>query len=486
MGVRCEDRIFNCCEISILQSGRDHLPDLFHLSSDSGITVEVPVELPTKGIRELSVALRTQTAVIERLVKLRLAPTHELGMALATEPEEFRHRREELLTGPLTKLSAKPCLIMVSDGTALDTIDVPRHVEEQFKVVACHLRVVDIGNPQFPDIVVIGRPHFVIDESGLHRREPQIIVGTAPVAEVIVDTTAPTAFLFLGITQARHVSIVIITPHQRDIVGHLQSFLIDLQHLFIRNEDLHLLRRVTDIFAQQILLVVDDLLQGIELLLHGLHAFHGPVMDATHANGKHIPALGAFHLLETFDPIVLYGLFVRDIIEPSALGHIPFVNIIAQEWLTVTGSHDDATAVGHGFITGDLEERRRARVHGRPDSIGTEPEHQLEDLLVGLRSDGTELRLFKSAVAPRTQRPVLIIEEDATVFDRGTLKGREMVIDSEPVLVGRHDIAPPDPRTDARHARQFEETIGGTAAVTTDNHDLSVMNTDIKAVGLCL
>ena len=313
----------------------------------------------------------------------------------------------------------------------------------------------DIDDPQFPHIVVIGRPHLIVDQSGLHRREPKEIVGTAPVAEVIIDATTPTPLLLLNIAQTRHVTIVIVAPHQRDVVGHFQTFLVDLQHLLIRNEDLHLLRWVTDIFPQQVLLVVDDLLQGIELLLHGLHTLHRAIVDTAHADGKHVTALGAFDLFESLNPIVLYGLFVRDIVEPSTLGNIPFIDIITQKRLTMTGAHDDATAIGHGFVAGDLEECRCSRMHAGPDSIGTQTEQQLEDLLISLRPYRSELRLLEIAIAPGAQRPVLIIEEDATVFDRSSLQCREVIVDCEFVLMSWHHIAPPDPWTYTCHTREF-------------------------------
>ena len=104
---------------------------------------------------------------------------------------------------------------------------------------------------------------------------------------MIIDASPTPALLLLCIGQACQVTIVIVAPHQRDVIGHTQSALHNLEHLLIRNKDLrHLLHILTVVLPDKLALVVDDLLKSRKLFLFGLHTFHRPIVDSTHANGK--------------------------------------------------------------------------------------------------------------------------------------------------------------------------------------------------------
>ena len=172
------------------------------------------------------------------LVEFHLSPSHKLRTTLATKAEEVVHRREKAVTSQRTELSAEPPPVMVIQGRGTDTLNIPSHIEEEFKVVARNLYVVHIRNPEFAHMVVVGFAHLVIDQTWLCGSQPEIVVRTPPVAEMIIDTTPTLSLLFTSIGETRHVAIVIIAPHQGDIVWHLQSHLIELQHLLIRYEHL--------------------------------------------------------------------------------------------------------------------------------------------------------------------------------------------------------------------------------------------------------
>ena len=175
---------------------------------------------------------------------------------------------------------------MVTERGAIDAIDVPRHIKEEFKVVAGHLHIMDIGNPQFTDIAVVSLAHLVVDESRLSCGEPQIIMRTSPIAEVVIDGSPTLTLLFTDTGIARHIAIVVIAPHQRYIVRHPESHLIQFQHLFIRYEHLHQFRGVSHIFPKKHLLVVNDLLKTVEFLLLRLITLHRTVVDTTHTDGE--------------------------------------------------------------------------------------------------------------------------------------------------------------------------------------------------------
>ena len=231
---------------------------------------------------------RRKTTIISLLVEFDLRITHKLRTPLATKTIKLMHHGEEPSADLLTKLPTKPGLIVIIQRFATHTVDVPSHIEKQFEVVTRHLRIMHIHNPELSDVVVIGLTHLIIYQSGLGGRQPEIVVWTPPIAQVIIHTAPTLSQLFFGIRQSRHIAIVIVAPHQRHIVGHFQSLLIEFQHLLIRHKHLHLLLGSTDILMEQFLLVVDHLLQTLQFLLCGLITLHRPVVDAPHADGEHI------------------------------------------------------------------------------------------------------------------------------------------------------------------------------------------------------
>ena len=175
----------------------------------------------------------------------------------------------------------KPC------RTVANTTDVPGHVEEQLQLVGGHLRVVDIGNPQPAAVMVVGGAHLFINEAGLRGAEPEVVVRSTPVAQVVIHASAAFSLLLLGIGQSRQVAVIVVAPHQRHVVGHAQPALHNLQHLLIGDEDLrHLLYMLLIKLSYQLPLVVDDLLQCPELLLWARHPLHRAVVDAPHAQGE--------------------------------------------------------------------------------------------------------------------------------------------------------------------------------------------------------
>ena len=88
---------------------------------------------------------------------------------------------------------------LLARGAGGEAFNIPRHIEKQFQVVGSHLRVVDVGNPQTATVVVVGSTHLGVDQSWLRRRQPQVVMGTPPVAEVVVDASPTLPLLLFGI-----------------------------------------------------------------------------------------------------------------------------------------------------------------------------------------------------------------------------------------------------------------------------------------------
>ena len=72
-------------------------------------------------------------------------------------------------------------------------MDIPCHIEEQFQIVAGHLRVVHIGNPYLPYLVIVCLTHLVVDKSGLGGGQPQVVMWSSPITQMIIDTATALA-----------------------------------------------------------------------------------------------------------------------------------------------------------------------------------------------------------------------------------------------------------------------------------------------------
>ena len=80
---------------------------------------------------------------------------------------------------------------------------------------------------------------------------------------MIINASTTFTLLLLRIGQTCQVTIVIITPHQRYVIWHLEAAFHNLQHLLIRNEYLgHLFHLFVVELAQELALIINDLLQA--------------------------------------------------------------------------------------------------------------------------------------------------------------------------------------------------------------------------------
>ena len=242
VGCGCQNRIFDSCEISIFQFRTYVLLLLLYHLAYSLIALKIAVELVAKlTCRELGVAYLTQAAVVNDFAHLNLAPSHKLRTALATEAVELVHHWEQFFSHFLAKLTTKPCLVVVVDGLSLHAVDVPCHIEEQFEVVASHLGVMHVYYPYLAHVMVVGSLHLIVYQTRLCGCQPKVVVWATPVAQVVIYTATANTLLFVFVREACHIAIVIVTPHQSNIVGHLQSALVYFKHLFVWHKHLCLL-----------------------------------------------------------------------------------------------------------------------------------------------------------------------------------------------------------------------------------------------------
>ena len=190
------DRIHDTGKEGIAKLGSDMRTTLYHPRLD---TLEGCHASGSLSGCQRNLGHRRQTTRILLLVQFHLRPARKLRTTLTAQAEELPHGRIETTARLLTKLTTEPVPIMVTDSLCTDTVDVPSHIEEEFQVVACHLHIVHVGYPELAHIVVVGLAHLVVDKSGLGGGQPEVVVRTSPVAEMIIDTSPTLSLLLAGI-----------------------------------------------------------------------------------------------------------------------------------------------------------------------------------------------------------------------------------------------------------------------------------------------
>ena len=332
--------------------------------------------------------------------------------------------------------------------------------------------------------MVVGGLHLRIDQAGLSGRQPQVVMGTPPVAQVVINTTAATAPLLFTVAQAGHIAVVVVAPHQCHVVGNAQAALHDLQNFLVGDKHLGNLRHVlVDILFQKLALVVYHLLQSIQFLFAGLHTLHRAVVDTTHADGEE--CFCACHFLQAFGPVIADGLAVGDIVVGATLFHIPLRHIVAKQGLAMRRADQYATGVSYGMVSFHREKAGGALMHRRPDHVGTKTQQKFEDLFVCSGADGAfHAGRLKRLRGPFPQAPVLVVDKDAAVGHTRALKCSKAVVKRQRGFSLWNHVAPPNPGRDTGHARQFKQTIGTTATVIACHHDLSFMHADPESIHL--
>ena len=92
----------------------------------------------------------------------------------------------------------------------------------------------------------------------------------------------------------------------------------------------------------------------------------------------------------------------------------------------MAGANENAARVGHLLVAWYGKEPRCTSMHAGPDGIGAQAEQQLEYSLIGLRPHLSERSIiFVMLPCPVAQRPVLIVDENTTIFYRGCLQSRK-------------------------------------------------------------
>ena len=127
----CKDRILDSGKISVLQFGSQQWFCLFDGFLDLRESFEVTLSFVSEvNGTECRVTGRRQSPLIFLLVKLHLAPSHELRPANPRQMIKLCHGRKNLLRYDVAKLLDQPVIEMKLYLISLYGVDVPSHIHD--------------------------------------------------------------------------------------------------------------------------------------------------------------------------------------------------------------------------------------------------------------------------------------------------------------------------------------------------------------------
>lgn len=104
--------------------------------------------------------------------------------------------------------------------------------------------------------VILTKRHLLVYQGRMGSSQPKIIMRTPPIRYMIIYPVSSLTGTFFCCREMTDITIIVITPHQRHFIGHLQPGMVHIQHFLIRNKDLrHLGHILIYIFSQQIALI---------------------------------------------------------------------------------------------------------------------------------------------------------------------------------------------------------------------------------------
>ena len=172
---------------------------------------------------------------------------------------------------------------MPGNSSLLHPTDIPSHIQKQLHLILCRLNIPYIQNPHLADTFFVCLLHLLIKQVRTRRRKPQVVVRTPPIRHMIVNAIPSGTSGLFGSREMGYISIVVVTPHQSHILRHLQSCLINIQHLLIRNQHLrHFCQILSFIFCQHTTLVCQNLRKRLLLFFQCLGSLHLAIVYTAH------------------------------------------------------------------------------------------------------------------------------------------------------------------------------------------------------------
>ena len=131
------------------------------------------------------------------------------------------HGRQQFLSTITSKFPLQPGFQMGSDSNFIHFIDVPRHIQEKFYLIFRRFDITHIQHPHLLNATVVSQLHLLMEQIRAESSQPKIIVRTAPVRYIVINTVASFAGTPFRCREVTDIPVIIITPDQRYIIRHL-------------------------------------------------------------------------------------------------------------------------------------------------------------------------------------------------------------------------------------------------------------------------
>ncbi len=204
-----------------------------------------------------------------------------------------------------------------------------------------------------------------------HRTQPKMIMRTSPVRYMIIDSIASRTCAFFSSREMADITIIIITPHQRHIIRHLQSGMINIEHFFIGNKNLRDFSYLfINVFLNQPALIRKHTIYHGLLFLHCLCSLHLAIVHTTHT--QRIEYFLTCHFFDTVFPEFINCRSIIYIIISPLSSSLPLAGSIASHRFAMGSANEDSIFLRSFPVTFSQKKRKRTFMHCRPIGIGSQ------------------------------------------------------------------------------------------------------------------
>ena len=141
-------------------------------------------------------------------------------------------------------------------------------------------------------------------------------------------------------------------------------------------------------------------------------------MEAAHREGVDVVKL--CRLLYPSVELAVYGITVGFVVPFAVNSRVPLQLrcVVEQQWLAMRCRYHDSEAVGCNLVFGIAIKRRGTGMHCRSEHVTLQSQYKLAYLRIGARADISHFG-FNRLSGPRRKAPIFIVEEYASIANRG-------------------------------------------------------------------
>ena len=349
------------------------------------------------------------------------------------------------------------------------------------------LDITDIEHPEFIHTMLISGLQLLPHLGDMRHGEPLAGSRRTIIAYMIIHTIAALVEIFLSIRKSAHMTEVVIAKHHDDIIGHLESLVIIIEHLTVECPDLWGLGGwFPGDISYDFSLFRNDLFHQPEVSLSTTCIGHRTIFVTSHTDGHElVVTLAILDSLseETFDGI-LVGQPVPFTVAIVLLMSNPLL-LRALHRLMVRGTHHDAILISQSGILRIilieavaliqsvliLQDRYQRLVflerapHGRPEAVCLEAKEEFEDMGIHLAVHAPKL-----ISSPGGHTRELIIDEETTIFHLRLSTLHRAWLGKDLLMLGYRRIRPPIPRRHPHLSGNLVNAIDGATHIATCHH----------------